>query len=325
MNILCDFCEARHWIDERIASSRPDRASFESYCKQGDVVLPRFSPPPDFLRDLLRDDTTTARRFRQQLRQYNAALSFTSLNCTVTNRGASGGGVNCFQIHGELYHLQGPLDTTAGQAPRYAQLYFYDPVYATNTRLRANTELDAIILRRLLDMLDDVDNPYIRLYQTARERLQARQHVAGPSRVILNPQMRLVLEEGADRRRENLPTSNEVAVIIPDENGDPNCRDIILAERGGPATEPRCHRIHATHAAYMPLHYVLLFPRGDLGWHYQLLLRGNRERDRLTFRQYFRFHLHVRNGHELIPFAFYRLFQQYLVDAWAICDQHQLN
>jgi len=137
--------------------------------------------------------------------------------------------------------------------------------------------------------------------------------------------MRLVLEEGADRRRENLPTSNEVAVIIPDENGDPNCRDIILAERGGPATEPRCHRIHATHAAYMPLHYVLLFPRGDLGWHYQLRLRGNRERDRLTFRQYFRFHLHVRNGHELIPFAFYRLFQQYLVDAWAICDQHQLN
>ena len=246
------------------------------------------------------------------------------MNCTATDRGASGG-VNYFQIHGELYHLQGPLDTAAGQAPRYAQLYFYDPAYATDARLRANTELDGAVLRGLLDMLHDVRNPYIRLYLTARERLQAHQHTAEPSRVILNPQMRLVLEEGADRRRENLPTSDEVAVIIPDENGDSSFRDIVLAERGGPTNQPRCHRINATHAAYMPLHYVLLFPRGDLGWHYGLQLRGDRERDRLTLRQFFRFHLHVRSGRELVPFAYYRLFQQYLVDAWAICDQNQLD
>ena len=109
MNILCDYCEARHWIDERVPSSRPDQPIFESCCKRGDVVLPRFSQPPDFLRGLLLDPTATARRFRQQLRPYNAALSFTSLNCTVTDRGASAAGPNCFQIHGELYHLQGPL------------------------------------------------------------------------------------------------------------------------------------------------------------------------------------------------------------------------
>ena len=78
------------------------------------------------------------------------------MNCTVTDRGTSAGGVSCFQIHGELYHLQGPLDTAVGQAPRYAQLYFYDPVYATEARLRANTELDGTILRRLLDILDIV-------------------------------------------------------------------------------------------------------------------------------------------------------------------------
>ena len=45
--------------------------------------------------------------------------------------------------------------------------------------------------------------------------------------------MRLVLE-GADRRRENLPTSDEITVIIPDENSDPNYRDIVLTERGKP-------------------------------------------------------------------------------------------
>ena len=138
--------------------------------------------------------------------------------------------------------------------------------------------------------------------------------------------MRLVLEESADRRRENLPTSDKVAVIIPDENGDPSFRDIVLAERGGrPADQPRCRRIHATHPAYMPLHYVLLFPRGDPGWHFELQLRGDRDRNRLTLRQFFRFHLYIRSGHELVPFAYCRLFQQYLVDAWAICDQNQLD
>jgi hypothetical protein len=70
-----------------------------------------------------------------------------------------------------------------------------------------------------LDLLYEVRNPFIRLYLTARERLQ-QQHAAGPSRVILNPQMRLVLEARTDRRRENLPTSDEVTVIIPGKYGD---------------------------------------------------------------------------------------------------------
>ena len=79
--------------------------------------------------------------------------------------------------------------------------------------------------------------------------------------------MRLILEAGADRRRENLPTSNEVAVIIPDEYGDASFRDIVLAERRAPTDQPRYSRINPTHAAYMPLHYMLLFPRGNTGWH----------------------------------------------------------
>jgi len=96
--------------------------------------------------------------------------------------------------------------------------------------------------------------------------------------------MRLVFEEGADRRRENLPTSDEVIVIIPDEYSEPGFRDIVLVERGGSADQPRYNRINAAHAAYIPLHYVLLFPRGDLGWYYGLQLRGDRERNRLTLR-----------------------------------------
>ena len=257
-----------------MATSRPDKPKVEVCCKQGGIVLPLFQQPPDYPQDLLQGRNTSARQFRQQLRPYSAVLSFTSLNYSVTEHGADPGGVNCFQIHGELYHLQGPLEAPTGEAPRYAQLYFYDPVYATDTRRQANTQLDSTILRRHLDMLHEVRNPCIQLHITARERLQThqrqQQHAAGPSRIILNPQIRLVLKEGADRRRENLLTSDEVTVIIPDEYSDPSCRDIILTERIGPDERPRYRRINATQAAYMPLHYVLLFPHGDYSWHYQL-------------------------------------------------------
>ena len=91
--------------------------------------------------------------------------------------------------------------------------------------------------------------------------------------------MRLILQAGRDRRRENLLTSDEVAVIIPDEHGDAGFRDIVLAERPGPGEPTQYHRISSNHAAYMPLHYVLLFPYGDRGWNWGLQLRdpgGNR-------------------------------------------------
>lgn len=47
-------------------------------------------------------------------------------------------------------------------------------------------------------MLYEVRNPFISMYRTARERLQL-QASSQPSRVILSPQMRLVLEAGAVR------------------------------------------------------------------------------------------------------------------------------
>ena len=47
--------------------------------------------------------------------------------------------------------------------------------------------------------------------------------------------MRLVFKEGADRRRENLSTSDKVIVIISNEYSEPDFRDIVLAERGGSA------------------------------------------------------------------------------------------
>lgn len=66
---------------------------------------------------------------------------------------------------------------------------------------------------QLLQLLTD-HNPFITIYKTARERLTAATATNSPFRVILNPQMRLIVEKGADKRRENLPTSDEIAAIF---------------------------------------------------------------------------------------------------------------
>ena len=84
---------------------------------------------------------------------------------------------------------------------------------------------------------------------------------------------------GEDRRRHNLPTADDVAIIVPSEYGDSGFHDMVLAKRSSDGQEGFSF-INSNHAGYMPLHYVLLFPQGELGWHWALQLNdpnGQRE------------------------------------------------
>lgn len=113
-------------------------------------------------------------------------------------------------------------------------------------------------------MLQEYENPFIEYYKTAKEYLDTYDLAAGPIRVILNPQMRLIIETGVDQRSwENHSTTNEVAELIPDEYGQPKFRDIVLAKRVLDPYLTRLHQITHSYPAYMPLHYVLLFPYGQ--------------------------------------------------------------
>jgi hypothetical protein len=115
-------------------------------------------------------------------------------------------------------------------------------------------------------MLTDC-NPFITVYKTTRERLITQQ---ADFRILLSPQLRLVIKAGADRRRENLPTSDKVTTIILDEFTDASRRDLVLIVREQGQDRPQIRIVDVTHPAYMPLHYVLLFPYRDPGWHYGL-------------------------------------------------------
>ncbi|KAG0574270.1 hypothetical protein KC19_VG249600 [Ceratodon purpureus] len=150
---------------------------------------------------------------------------------------------------------------------------------------------------------------------------QQEQQQQQRGRRIPNVVAHLHFEGEMDRRRYNLPAGSEIAVLIPGEEDRPQgTRDIVLRLRGeGHFLE----RINECHPAYLPLHYVLLFPFGELGWH-EGLTHSNGE-GRLTQREYFAFRLFPQNSEFSTILCGGKLFQQFIVDAWAATEQNRLN
>jgi len=170
----------------------------------------------------------------------------------------NGRGPYSFRIHGALHHKMGTLHPHNPQRPSYAQLYIYNEQAALAARNSRNPNLDHVLMGELQDVLN-ANNPFVPLYKQAYQVMRE-----SPAESEPNLQMAIVLEQGADRCRYNLPTVDEVAAIIPgtgEENVDYN-RDIVLCYKDGGT-----RLISHLHPFYHPLHYVLLFPMGDQGWH----------------------------------------------------------
>lgn len=171
-------------------------------------------------------------------------------------------------------------------------------------------------------------NPHIQMYMCAMERLRT---TSTSETILLNPQMRLVVEKGADKRRENLPTANEIGVLIPNEYTDPSFCDILLAVRepaGGPRQGLQLQRIPISHLSYMPFHYILLFPNGKNEWGWSLTIQQTDRYSnpaRMTQRIFYRYRLHVCNHEPHYLFCRCKLFQQYVCDTWVAVDSEQLQ
>ena len=136
----------------------------------------------------------------------------------------NGQGPYSFRIYVAMYHKMGALVPREGQQPSYAQLYIYDDQAALAARTNRNSNLDPFLMGELQQMLI-ANNPFVPLYKQAYQIMQER-----PPELQSNLQMNLVLQQGDNRRRYNLPTVDEVAAIIPgtDEEDTDYNRDIIL-------------------------------------------------------------------------------------------------
>ena len=354
MDVECPKCGALHWAAERLAKSTNTTNVFGTCCLDGKVRLPVLQKPPRDLLHLYDGTDHHSKHFLAHITSYNNAFAMVSL---AHNAVRLPGGPQSFIITGELKHLSGSLLPEAGKTPVYAQVYFQSNEQALDLRIRrANEVPDANGAKRaVMRIIQDVlhrHNHYVAIYKTARERIDAAEDIP-------DVHVRLHFAAGTDQRRYNLPTAEEVAIILPGDGAQPaDYRDIIIQTRAGPLK-----RIMETNPAYQALYYVLLFPRGEHGWHPNIPLdMNNREvlpiadedeqrdpgvepeddnddgenpnqaiigaqrknRTNVTQLEYYAYRLHQRKNESDHLFRAQGLFQRYIVDAWAQTDQARL-
>ena len=220
----------------------------------------------------------------------------------------------------------GPLLPNEGETPKFAQIYVHDPqhdeeanadIRLGHMRLPANTTTgDVSRLRNMLMFLQRrlrECNPYIKDFQMAIEIRTAKHEV-----LVIEPNRRPL---GEHERRYNAPVGLlEVSVLKKDDQGT---RDIVVHLRKPSHTA--MHQIHETHRSFDPLHFVLLFPRGEDGWNCGVRQSGTRDKQ-VSVREFYAYHLHERlEGQSNVIFFAARLFQEYCCMAFAKIDSQRLD
>uniref|UniRef100_A0A2N9IB38 Helitron helicase-like domain-containing protein n=1 Tax=Fagus sylvatica TaxID=28930 RepID=A0A2N9IB38_FAGSY len=290
---------------------------------EGKVQLPLFKKPPTVLDELLDNaGGERSKKFKTQIRSYNAMLAMTSMGGKVDTRVNDGRGPYIYRLNGQNHHRIGTLIPADGQNPHFAQLYFYDTENEVQNRMNAlrssqsNSNLDPSIVDTLVKMLDE-SNILVKLFRIARDRFKEGD--------IHHLRLRLIGSRSTDGREYNLPTSSEIAAIVVGDIGVENeHRDVIVEYKDG-----GLKRINELHPSYMALQYPLLFPYGEDGFRLGILYRNvngriHNTKDFITMREYYAYRLQEREGegHTLIYGG--RLFQQFDVDAYTCIEGARL-
>ena len=219
-------------------------------------------------------------------------------------------GPYCFRINGQVYHSISQLQPLAGQNPKFSQIYVYVSLEQVSTQFKIFNNLETSIVVDLQEMLHGI-NPYARLYSTVGNYMK------------INPakDVNLIMcttSNDIDPHKYNVPTSTDIAMVIPVENGDlPLNKNIVIYKNveSHPKNIPLMS-IDYTHPMYDPLLYVLIFPWGDKGW--EIKCKASKH-------EYYAYRLMPHSGHTFnIIHRLGHLFQQYIVDMYSKIEASRL-
>lgn len=151
---------------------------------------------------------------------------------------------------------------TAGQSPKFCQLYIYDTENEVHNRIDAvndTDQLDPEITESLLQMLDE-HNGLARGFRMARDRFKLQE----PKEFKLQ----LLHSRSASGRNNHIIESNDVvAFIVGDAEECSPFRDIVVETK-----QMYLKRVYETCAHFMSFQYPLLFAYGDEGFHIDIPL-----------------------------------------------------
>ncbi|XP_065322977.1 uncharacterized protein LOC135930119 [Gordionus sp. m RMFG-2023] len=260
------------------------------------------------------------------IRSYNSSLAFASMGAKNDNLLIKG--PYCFRVHGQIYHRTSHLYPPNGVSPKYAQLYVLETSQAIENRLlfKENSACDINLLKKL-DILIRQINPYAISFKTLNEVEKAGEMKARLENRPISKVNRIFRRDRAnDRRRYNIPTIDEVAMIFNNDDGEPPFqRDVKVYPRND---DLNLVILNILSPNLDPMVYTLLFPYGDHGWHTDMKFNGSFNkgtRSNITMLQFKISRLAIRaNTFNPILYAG-RLFHQYVVDSYLQVEANNLN
>ena len=159
MDVICKFCGAKKWKNETASLC----------CNSGKVELTPYPSPPVFIKNLLTENSTEAKLFRENSRSFNNALALSSIR--VNEKKFSNGYNPSVIFEGKVQQLYGPLLPENGEDPKFAQLYIHDPSTQHTIRVKnmclpdslSKQHVDIITktLQKLQSLIKEV-NPFVK-------------------------------------------------------------------------------------------------------------------------------------------------------------------
>ncbi|KAJ6861605.1 ATP-dependent DNA helicase [Populus alba x Populus x berolinensis] len=320
----CNHCNALFWLQERLARSAKTNPCFTLCCNNGKVVLPAPQETPNYLDNLLNPNNgSSSKKFRREIRAYNSMFAFTSMGAVVDHSVNSRPGSYVFKVNGYCHHLMGSLLPMDNRGPKFAQLYIFDTDNEVSNRLQPfcnenfQSSLDSQIVVGLINMLDS-SNQLVRLFRHAGQRFADVE--------VPEFKLRLIGKRDDDSRQYDDPSLNDIGGLVVGDIG--HCRsdrDIIIESLSG-----TLQRISKLHPKFMSLHYPLLFPYGEDGFHTDIPLAHQeqqppKKRQKVSMRAYYAYLIHEREKQESTLIKGGRLYQQFLVDAFVNVEEERLD
>ena len=285
-------------------------------CNGGKIKLEPFPTPPDQLQALWVEGSRDAKVFRKYSRSFANALSLSSIK--VNERKFSGGFIPNVIFEGKVMQISGPLKAEEGEKPVFSQLYVHDPQLELSQRIDnmhlptnlSGQEIKIIrkIMKSLQDLLKKV-NPYIKDFIHICE---IPEEDLAQGKLVISAEARPAGQH--ERRYNKQDCLTEVSILT---NSHPH--DLVLRKRGGGLTF-----VSDLNPSAQPLHFTLAFPFGTKGWDREATHAGGSTK-RVTPREFFCYHIQVRNKESDYLFKMGRLFQEYLCYAQVTNENQKLN
>ena len=329
MDQTCPYCGAAYFKAELTREKK-----YSKCCMGGKVRLAPIPVPLKPIRDLLEGNGPESRHFFENIIYYNNSVAFASLGVQYKSFQTPGPFVVCMNM--QVCHLTSSIVPEVGTAPRYAQLYVVDPQVALEERAMQFPKCRSDILHQIGSEIRD-KNLYAKSYRMLGEVMdRERTRLGMTGSEIPSVNMWLLRDHDKDRRRFNLPTSNEIAVVFRSVDGEPRFeRDIAIHPIQGKMT-----RIHELSANCDPMVYPIIYSNGGRGWTVNEKSVQTRSRrgiganlnvsatnENISMCAFYSFRFHVRGTKVVdnIVLACGKLTQTYMVDAYLRVERNRLQ